>query len=54
MEGRAARFQSVQCVIGGKVVEPWEPEETRPELSRTEDALRIALGDADVTDEDND
>ena len=37
-----------------KAVEPWEPEETRPELSRTEDALRIALGDADVTDEDED
>ncbi len=37
-----------------KVLEPWEPEQTRPELSRTEDALRIALGAADVTDEDED
>jgi len=36
-----------------KVLEPWEPEMTRPQLSQTEDALRIALGDADVTD-DND
>jgi arylsulfatase A-like enzyme len=37
-----------------QIVEPWKPERTRPELSRTEDALRIALGDADVTDEDED
>ncbi len=29
-----------------KVVEPWGPEETRPELSRTENALRIAVGDS--------
>ena len=36
-----------------RVLEPWESEATRPELSQTEDALRIALGDADVTD-DND
>jgi arylsulfatase A-like enzyme len=34
-----------------KAVEPWE-DETRPaELSRTEDALRMVLGDADVTDD---
>jgi hypothetical protein len=37
-----------------KAVEPWGPEQTGPELSRTEDALRIAMGDVDVTDEDND
>ncbi|UCG76104.1 MAG: sulfatase-like hydrolase/transferase [Gemmatimonadota bacterium] len=37
-----------------RVLEPWEPEETRTEVSRTEDALRITLGDVDVTDEDDD
>ena len=37
-----------------QVLEPWKPEETWPELSRTEDALRIALGDVDVSDEDID
>ena len=37
-----------------KVVELWEPEQTGPELSRTEDALRISVGDVDVTDDDND
>jgi arylsulfatase A-like enzyme len=37
-----------------RVVEPWEPEVQRPELSQTEDALRIALGDVDVTDDEND
>jgi arylsulfatase A-like enzyme len=34
-----------------KIVEPWEPEVERAELSRVEDALRITLGDMDTTDE---
>ncbi len=37
-----------------KIQEPWEPKQGRPEMSRTEDALRIALGAFDVTDDDND
>ena len=37
-----------------KVMEPWEAENAPPDVSRTEDALRITLGDIDVTDEDND
>ena len=35
-----------------KILEPWEPEEEPPELSRTENALRISLGDIDVNDDD--
>jgi len=37
-----------------RVVEPWEPEVKRPELAQTEDALRVVLGDVDVTDDEND
>ncbi len=34
-----------------RAVPPWEPETQPAELSRTEDALRMVLGDADTTDD---
>jgi len=37
-----------------KVQEPWNLERAPSGLLRTEDALRIALNDADVTDDEND
>jgi arylsulfatase A-like enzyme len=37
-----------------RVVEPWEPEHTPTELSQLDDAIRILVGDVDVTDDDND
>ena len=35
-----------------KVVERWKPEQAGTELSRTEAALRISVGEVDVTDDD--
>ena len=34
-------------------LEPWYPEQRPTELSQLGDAIRISLGDVDVTDEDN-
>lgn len=36
-----------------KVVDTWEENQGRTRLSRTDDALRVSLGDVDVTDEEN-